>query len=408
MTQHQTHSISRRNFLKGSMGLLAISALPVCFSSRVLAASHTYSVIEVFLYGGASSAVSELKTLTEANVSGYSNKTQTSRGFWQEAGGDVLENLLNQNRLTQLSVVPLHSSKAHDFSQSYGTLGQAADIPNNIALAATDDGAKAFVGRQQSYFPFNRNLSNPYVRDDESYNDLLSLYQGTGSTIHQEFLAAADQLEQARILKENFEANSSNPYMEDSDIGDKLRSAVALIQSQNKTHYVSIPYGGWDMHSNADGQYRNNMRSLLQGVHTASQMIDQSGIPVVIVIRGDFGRNYHYNDSNGWDHGDHQIMLLAGGGGYMSHYGQYYSSTLADADLMSSRIYSKPSGDYPVLDLSDVRTLQLELMGVPVDESVAKVADNSFIWSLSFPNQDTPTDYAQTLSSRYQALGLAF
>ncbi len=404
----QKRAISRRSFLKGSAGLLAASVLPISFSSRVLAASNTYSVIEVFLYGGASSAISELDILTNAGISGYSNKTQTARGFWQEAGGDILEDLLDQNRLTQLSIVPLHSSKAHDFSQSYGTLGQAEDIPESISLAATDDGAKAFVGRQQGYFPFDRNLENPYTRDNDTYGDLLNLYNSSGSQIHQEFVSAATKLDQARILKENYETGSGNSYIDDSEIGDKLRSAVALIQSQNKTHYISIPFGGWDMHSNADDQYRRNMRNLLQGIHTASEMIDQSGMPIVIIVRGDFGRNYHYNDSNGWDHGDHQVMMIAGGAGYMSHYGQHFSSTLDNADLSSSRIYSQPTGDYPVLDLSEVRTLQLELMGVSVDDSIAKVADNSFMWSLSFPQQDTPSEYAQTLETRYKVLGLNF
>ncbi|WP_176330161.1 DUF1501 domain-containing protein [Oceanospirillum sanctuarii] len=414
-------SISRRSFLKGTAGVIGAGLLPWSFSSKVLAASQTYSVIEVFLYGGASSAVSELGMLKASEVPGFNvnSKTATTNGFWQESGGDVLEDLLTRNRLTQLSVVPLHSSKAHDFSQSYGTLGQASDIPDSIALAATGDGAKAFAGRKSGYFPFDANLQNVFTRsgwryevkdnpDDTTQNEfspLLDLYAAQGSQIHTDFTAAGAQLDQARTIKENYENSQANSFFQNNDIGNQLRAAVALIQSQNKTHYISMPYGGWDMHSNSDDQYTTRMSSLLRGVHTASEMIDQSGLPIVIVLRGDFGRNYRYNDSNGWDHGDHQVMLIAGGAGMMNHYGKYFSSKFdEDTDLNGTRIYSKPTGDYPVLDLSEVRALQLELMGVSVSESVSKVAANSFMWSLDFPDQDTPSSYASALSSRYQTL----
>lgn len=407
-------SISRRSFLKGTAGILAAGMLPASFSSKILAASNTYSVIEVFLYGGASSAVSELAMLKNAGAPGFTsdNKKKSANGFWLESGGDVLEDLLTQNRLTQLSIVPLHSSKAHGFSQSYGTLGQAADIPDTIALAATGDGGKAFAGRKQGYFPFDQGLQNvftrtgwPYEIKEDDYNSVVDLYKQQESTIHTEFSSAGAQLDQARAIKSNYEANQNNSFYRDNDIGNQLRAAVALIQSQNKTHYISMPYGGWDMHSNSDDQYTSRMTNLLRGVHTASEMIDQSGMPIVIILRGDFGRNYRYNDSNGWDHGDHQIMLIAGGGGFMNHYGKHFASGFDDGtDLNGTRIYSKPTGDYPVLDLSEVRALQLELMGVSVNESVSKVAANSFMWSLSFPSKDSPTNYASGLSSRYQTL----
>ncbi len=422
-------SISRRSFLKGTAGVIGAGLLPWSFSSRVLAASQTYSVIEVFLYGGASSAVSELGMLKASEVPGFNvnSKTVTTNGFWQESGGDVLEDLLTRNRLTQLSVVPLHSSKAHDFSQSYGTLGQASDIPDSIALAATGDGAKAFAGRKSGYFPFDGNLSeNAFSRSgwryeirDEDYEkevegqlktfndfqDILDLYTQRNSDIHSQFITTRDQVSLAKTIKSNYETNQNNNFFQNNDIGNQLRAAVALIQSQNKTHYISMPYGGWDMHSNSDDQYTSRMSSLLRGVHTASEMIDQSGLPIVIVLRGDFGRNYRYNDSNGWDHGDHQVMLIAGGAGMMNHYGKHFSSKFdEDTDLNGTRIFSKPTGDYPVLDLSEVRALKLELMGVSVSESVSKVAANSFMWSLDFPDQDAPSSYASALSSRYQTL----
>ncbi|WP_417597461.1 DUF1501 domain-containing protein [Oceanospirillum sp.] len=407
-------SISRRNFLKGATGMLAAGILPASFCSKILAASNTYSVIEVFLYGGASSAVSELGMLKSAEVSGFTsnNKTSTTHGFWEEAGGDVLEDLLAKNRLTQLSVVPLHSSKAHSFSQSYGTLGQAEDIPDTVSLAATGDGGKAFAGRTQGYFPFDESLDNVFTRSgwryeikDSDYDSVMDLYKQQESQIHQEFSSAGEQMDLTRAIKENYESSQNNTFFQDSDIGNQLRAAVSLIQSQNKTHYISIPYDGWDMHSNSDDQYIPKMSGLLRGVHTASEMIDQSGMPIVIVIRGDFGRNYRYNDSNGWDHGDHQVMLIAGGGGFMKHYGKHFTSGFDEAtDLSGTRVYSKPTGDYPVLDLSEVRALQLELMGVSVSESVSKVASNSFLWALNFPSQDSPSAYATGLASRYRTL----
>lgn len=400
-------SLTRRTFLKGLATGIGASMLPLSFSSRLFAAGQTYSVIEVFLYGGASSAVSELKVLADANVMGYTanNKTQTSNGFWNNAGGVALENLISKNRLTMISVVPWHSSKAHDFAQSYGTLGQASNIPDSIAFAAVGDGGKALVGRNQGYFPFDSSLSNPYVKGAEEAS-ILDLYSKQNSRIHTDFVSAGQTITQAQTLKTNFEGSNNN--LNTSNIAQQLRAAVALIQSQNKTHFISIPLGGWDMHSNSDNQYIPQMKNLLEGVQAASDMIDQAGLPIVIVVRGDFGRNYHYNDSNGWDHGDHQIMLLAGGGGFVNHKGKYFESTLDGVDITSTRVYSKPTGNYPVLDLSEARVLQLELMGVTVEESVQKVANNSFMWSLSFPEADRPNTLKGQIATEYQRKNLSF
>ena len=89
--------ISRRSFLKCSGVGLTTSLLPNFALSKL--SSSDVSVLEIFLYGGASSAVAEAKLLKDENISGYNNVTLTTNGFWQEAGGDHLETLLAQKPL---------------------------------------------------------------------------------------------------------------------------------------------------------------------------------------------------------------------------------------------------------------------------------------------------------------------
>ena len=124
------------------------------------------------------------------------------------------------------------------------------------------------------------------------------------------------------------------------------------------------------------------MSGLLAALVQANIQIEQQGKPIVIVVRGDFGRNYYINNSNGWDHGDHQIAILVGGAGAINHLGKSFDSTLNKDS--PTRLYTKPSGQYKALDPIELRAFILETLGKSLNNAVADVKTSSYLWSLDF------------------------
>lgn len=383
--------ISRRSFLKCSGIGLSTTLLPNFALSKL--SSNDVSVLEIFLYGGASSAVSEAKLLKDENISGYNNVTLTTNGFWQEAGGDHLETLLTNSRLSLFSLMPWHTSKAHGFCQDYGILGQANLLEQDTDLIAIGNGGKALVGRHKGYISTDANFSNPFDKGDLA-KQINSLYAGLSSKPHLEQLTAAANLEKAKAIRDTYIAGYG-----DSDIGKQIASTLSYMQAESSTVYASIPYGGWDMHSNAFNNYTSRMSGLLAALVQANTQIEQQNKPIVIVIHGDFGRNYYVNNSNGWDHGDHQIAMLVGGQGAINHLGKAFESTINKDS--PTRLYTKPSGNYKTLDPIELRAFVLETLGVSLNDAVTKVKDSSYLWSLDF--EGTANIAATTLKQKLDA-----
>lgn len=383
--------ISRRSFLKCSGIGLSTTLLPNIAMSKL--SSTDVSVLEIFLYGGASSAVSEAKLLKDQSVTGYSNVTLTTNGFWQQAGGDHLETLLAANRLSLFSVMPWHNSKAHGFCQDYGVLAQANLLDTDTKLIAIANGSKALVGRHKGYISTDADFSNPFDKGDLA-KEINSVYAGLTSKPHQEQQTAAATLEQAKVIRDSYIADYG-----DSDIGKQIASTLSYMQTETSAVYAAIPYGGWDMHSNAFNSYTSRMTGLLAALEAANNQIEKQGKPIVIVVRGEFGRNYYLNNANGWDHGDHQIAMLVGGAGYINHLGKSFESTLNQDS--NTRLYTKPSGNYKVLDPIEIRAFILETLGLSLNAAVDKVSTSSYLWSLDYTG--TTNVSSETLKQKLQA-----
>ncbi|ADZ91844.1 DUF1501 domain-containing protein [Marinomonas mediterranea] len=373
-------NISRRSLLKSaSLG----ASLPL-ISSNVFSKLSTdnVSVVEIFLYGGASSAIAEAEFIQSQGISGYSGITLTDNGFWEESGGENLETLLSANRLSLFSIMPWHNSKAHGFCQDYNVLGQAENLPSGTQLIAIGSGGKSLVGRKTGYISTDGELTNPFDKGDLA-DTITSLYSNLGSSEHQALQLAASSLNSAQTIRDQY----ANTY--ESDIGLEILSVLSYIQASDSTVYASIPFGGWDMHSNAFNNYRPKMSNLTAALVAANNQIEDQGKPIVILLRGDFGRNYYINNSNGWDHGDHQIGLLVGGAGSISHIGKSYASALQSDS--NTRVYTKPDGSFTTLDPLEVRAFVLETLGVDLNQSISLVQSNTYLGALDFASTTSTT-----------------
>jgi hypothetical protein len=81
--------------------------------------------------------------------------------------------------------------------------------------------------------------------------------------------------------------------------------------------FVTIHYGGWDMHGNIKQEMENRSPEMDRAVATFVQDVDQRGLSdkILLVITGEFGRTPKVNGSAGRDHwAPLSTLALAGGG----------------------------------------------------------------------------------------------
>ena len=103
----------------------------------------------------------------------------------------------------------------------------------------------------------------------------------------------------------------------DSDIGKQLMQARRLVEYG--TRFVTIHYGGWDMHSNIKKSLEGRVPAIDKALAAFIDDINQRGLndEVLLVVTGEFGRT-KLNANNGRDHWPSISSLLLSGGNYQA------------------------------------------------------------------------------------------
>ena len=280
-------------------------------------------VINVFLYGGPSELGGNLTNMDDINKHSkhlYSTNLlpngneHTLNGFWNSAGGEVMERMVAKKRLSVYRTINRidDNSRAHrasTFSNLTGMPGEDDSRPGigtNIAafLSANNviteeskfplvsfDGT-SFSFNQSSALPLaykplslNRNLSNPYhlnqntvfagteaslsaladslAKNNESrFSEVTSIFNERGKI--DEFIGTlSDKLnnDALRLRNPDFVADSNVANERDefitypnSNFGDRMESAVGLVIDNPDAQFVSVGtdgLGDWDDHDSA-------------------------------------------------------------------------------------------------------------------------------------------------------------
>ena len=141
-------------------------------------------------------------------------------------------------------------------------------------------------------------------------------------------------------------------YGEDS-IGQQLLLARRL--AENGTRFITLHYGGWDMHSNISKAIKGKVPPIDKAISGFLQDVWDRGLneKIILIVTGEFGRT-KFNANSGRDHWPSITPMLMAGGEYQS------GSTIGTADRSYSPL-ENPVG--PI----DLQATLFDHFGIPAN-----------------------------------------
>ena len=111
--------------------------------------------------------------------------------------------------------------------------------------------------------------------------------------------------------------------------GARMLLARRLVEAG--TRFVTLTYGGWDMHDNIDSGIRRQVPALAQGFSALIEDLDQRGLldSTLVCLASEFGRTPKINANAGRDHWPKVFSVVMAGGGIQK--GTVYGSSNATA-----------------------------------------------------------------------------
>jgi uncharacterized protein (DUF1501 family) len=214
-----------------------------------------------------------------------------------------------------------------------GTNHPATGMPTYVRLGGTYGDGPAFLGTPFAPFdPGGEAQQNMTLRvQHDRLGERRTLLQGLDKLKKQAdtnpLMAGLDQFEQQAFnlvlnkAPEAFDLNKEDPRLveqygqDNQSLGQRLLQARRLCEAG--CGFVTIHYGGWDMHGTIKPAMEQLSPALDHGVATFIEDCAQRGLSekILLVITGEFGRTPRINGSAGRDHWAPLSMLALAGGG---------------------------------------------------------------------------------------------
>ena len=140
--------------------------------------------------------------------------------------------------------------------------------------------------------------------------------------------------------------------------GQRLLMARRLVAAG--VRFVTLTYGGWDMHAQISNGFRNTMPSLDQALSALITDLDKNGLlaTTLIMVSSEFGRTPKINQTAGRDHWPKVFSVMLAGGGVKG--GLIYGTSNATA--------SEPETD--AVGPEDLATTVYNQLGIVADKEL--------------------------------------
>jgi len=133
------------------------------------------------------------------------------------------------------------------------------------------------------------------------------------------FYQRAYSLISSQKAREAFNINAEKPAIRDeygrNQAGQRLLLARRLVAAG--VRFVSLTYGGWDMHNQIKGSMQGQMPAFDQGFAALIRDLDRTGLlnSTLVMISSEFGRTPKINGTAGRDHWPKVFSIVLAGGG---------------------------------------------------------------------------------------------
>ncbi|MFO0067665.1 MAG: DUF1501 domain-containing protein, partial [Pirellulaceae bacterium] len=145
------------------------------------------------------------------------------------------------------------------------------------------------------------------LEKSDSLDALDTFYSRAYSLISSEKAREAfDMTKEPDALKDQYGRNTA---------GMRMLLARRLVESG--VRFVTLTYGGWDMHDNIAGGMKSQLPALDQAFATLIRDLDQRGLlqSTLVCIGSEFGRTQQINGTAGRDHWPKVLSVVMAGGG---------------------------------------------------------------------------------------------
>lgn len=243
-------------------------------------------------------------------------------------------------------------------SSSYGPFSLGADPASagfkvqDLDLPGGVDGER-FSRRRTALEAVNQYFAGRHNADTVGAMD--TFYERAYSLISSEKARAAFNIEaEEAAMRDRYGRNPA---------GQRLLLARRLVEAGAR--FVTLTYGGWDMHTQITSSFRNAMPPLDQALATLLQDLDERGMlnSTMVMVSSEFGRTPKINNDAGRDHWPKVFSVLMAGGGIKR--GLIYGS-------------SDPTASEPELDAvtpADLATTMYHLLGIVADKELMAPGD---------------------------------
>ena len=374
--------VSRREFLKiGSLGAGALT-LPGLLAARAQAKAtglptKDTSVVWIWLGGGPTqvetfdpklTAPSEYRSTTGEvassipgvtlggtfpNMARVADKMAFVRSFAHtnsgHGGGTHFVMTGYDNRVIDNGGLPTRPSLGSIVARSRGANHPETGMPTYVRLGGIAADGPAFLG--PSFAPFDpsgqarKNMS--LTVNDQRLSDRRVLLAGLDrfqrEADQDKLMEGLDRFEQQAFnlvlgkAPAAFDLKEEDPRLVESygkGLGEQLLRARRLCEAG--CGFVTVSYGGWDMHGQIKQGLERRSPELDRGVAAFVEDIHQRGLSdrILLVITGEFGRTPKVNGNAGRDHWAPLSTLALSGGGLQM--GQVVGESSAKLDVPRS------------------------------------------------------------------------
>lgn len=396
-TSLNCEKINRRNFLK--VGALGASTFLLSDYLQAAPSNKKKSVIWIWLDGGAThietfdpkpTATEEYRSVTDAiatkipglyfggtfpKLASIADQVAIIRSFSHKnsghAGGTHWIYTGYDNTQVDNGGASTKPSIGSIVAKYRGISDPSSGVPNYIKLNGKNQSeGPAWLG--QSYAPFDPNgeakknlelhtsmdrlnnrkeLLNDLDQFRRSYDKLASV-TGVTDFQNQAFETIVGKsttaFDLSKETKETLESYGNG-------LGKQLLLARRLVE--NGTSFVTVNYGGWDMHSNIKEGMLNRSPELDHALYTLITDLKHRNMSddVLVVVTGEFGRTPKINATGGRDHWPGLSPLMIYGGGMKM--GQVIGES---DDKISS-----PTANSPIISPLDLMSTIFHVLDIP-------------------------------------------